>query len=162
VAETGRSWADAVQIAAAAFEEAESYLKPKAVYTPLLTGIGDWLADFAATDVKLGILSADTSENVRDFIKTHGLESKIQTYQSVDGDISKPDPRLYTALCHQLEVLPEQTLMVGDSTLDMMMAQAAGSAGRIGVTWGWKMPVAIAQADCLIDIPNQLRLRSVG
>jgi phosphoglycolate phosphatase len=159
VAETGRDWAEALQIAAGAFQEADSYLKPKAVHTPLIPHLGDWLAQFAQAQLKLGILSADTTDQVKAFIDTYQLSSKINAYQGVDGDtISKPDPRLYEAICRQLDVLPEQTLMVGDSTLDMMMARAAGSAGCIGVTWGWKIKVAIAQSDCIIAQPNDLRI----
>jgi phosphoglycolate phosphatase len=59
-------------------------------------------------------------------------------------------------------VPPIATLMVGDSTLDMAMAQAAGSAGGIGVAWGWTVRPVIAQADCVIDAPNQLEILSGG
>lgn len=159
VAETGRDWAEALQIAAAAFEEADSYLKPKAVHTPLLPRIGDWLSQFAQAGLKLGILSADTTDQVQAFAQTYQLSSKIYAYQGVDGDaISKPDPQLYEAICHKLDVSPEQTLMVGDSTLDMRMARAAGSAGGVGVTWGWTAKVAIAQSHCIITEPSGLRI----
>jgi phosphoglycolate phosphatase len=158
VAETGRDWAQALEIAIAAFTEADSYLKDKATHTPLFPELRDWLTQLAATDLKLGILSADTSQNVQSFVETYQLQALIAEYQGIDGLMSKPDPRLYEAICQQLEVPPSQTLMIGDSTLDMRMAQAAGSAGRIGVTWGWQQPVSIDQANCLIDQPQQLEV----
>jgi phosphoglycolate phosphatase len=159
VAETGRDWAEALMVAAVAFQEADSYLTPKASHTPLLPHIGDWLSELQQSGLKLGILSADTTDNVKAFIDTSGLSSRIHAYQGVDEmGMSKPDPRLYEAICQKLDVLPQQTLIIGDSTLDMQMARAAGSAGCIGVTWGWKMPVAIAQATCSIDEPQELKV----
>jgi phosphoglycolate phosphatase len=160
VSETGRDWAEALQIAVGAFQEADSYLKPKAVHTPLFADTGDWVAQFAQAGLKLGILSADTTASVKAFIDTYQLSSSISAYQGVDSDseFSKPDPRFYEAICHQLNVPPAQTLMVGDSTLDMMMAQAAHSAGCIGVIWGWKTKVAIAQSTCVIDRTSDLQI----
>jgi phosphoglycolate phosphatase len=158
VAETGRDWSQALQIAIAAFAEADSYWKEKAAHTPLFTGLQDWLSQLSVTGLKLGILSADTSNNIQSFIETYQLQPWISAYQGANETISKPDPRLYEAICQQLDVSPSQTLMIGDSTLDMMMAEAAGSAGRIGVTWGWQHPVSIGQANCLIEQPQQLRV----
>jgi phosphoglycolate phosphatase len=159
VAETGRAWAEALMVAAGAFQEAESYLTPKAIHTPLLPHIGDWLAKFQQSGLKLGILSADTTDNVKAFINASGISSRIHAYQSVDGTgMSKPDPRLYEAICQKLDVSPQQTLMIGDSTLDMQMATTARSAGCIGVTWGWKMSVAITQATCIISDPQELEI----
>jgi phosphoglycolate phosphatase len=158
VAETGRDWAQALRIAIAAFIEADSAWQDKATHTPLFPGLQDWLAQLAATGLKLGILSADTSQNVQHFIEIYQLQSFVSQHQGVDGILSKPDPRLYEAICQKLEVQPSQTVMIGDSTLDMTMAQAAGSAGRIGVTWGWQHPVSIDQANCLIEQPQQLEI----
>lgn len=161
VAETGRDWAEALMVAAGAFQEAESYLTPKAVHTPLLPQIGDWLSQLQQAGLKLGILSADTTDNVKAFINAHQLSARIHAYQGVDSmDLSKPDPRLYEAICQKLDVPPQHTLMIGDSTLDMQMARAAGSAGCIGVTWGWKTEVAIAQATCIMTEPQQLKILS--
>jgi phosphoglycolate phosphatase len=159
VAETGRDWAEALEIAAAAFQDAESYLNPKAVHTPLLPNLGDCLSYLQQSGLKLGILSADTTVNIKAFVETYGLSSMIAAYRGDDGEgPGKPDPSFYEHICRQLNVFPEQTVMVGDSTLDMKMARAAGSAGCVGVTWGWKMPAAIAQATCILHKPEELRV----
>jgi phosphoglycolate phosphatase len=159
VAETGRDWAEALEIAAAAFQDAESYLSPKTVHTPLLPNLGDCLSQLQQSGLKVGILSADTTANIKAFVETYGLSSMIAAYRGDDGEgPSKPDPTFYESICRQLKVSPEQTLMVGDSTLDMKMARAAGSSGCVGVTWGWTVPVAIAQATCILDQPENLRV----
>jgi phosphoglycolate phosphatase len=160
VAETGRDWSAALEIANVAFAEADSYLTQKAANTPLFSGLEDWLAQLANAGLKLSILSADTSENIQSFIETYELQPIVKHYQGVDGLISKPNPRLYDALCQKLDVQPEHTLMIGDSSLDMQMARAAGSGGAIGVTWGWQTAVQIQGADCLLDQPQQLEVMS--
>ncbi|HEY9828828.1 MAG TPA: HAD family hydrolase, partial [Stenomitos sp.] len=89
IAETGRDWAEALQIAVAAFQEADSFLPFKATHTPLLPGIGDWLAQLAASGLKLGILSADTADNIQSFIETYALNSSICNFQGAEGILSK-------------------------------------------------------------------------
>jgi phosphoglycolate phosphatase len=158
VAETGRDWSQALDTATAAFHEADSYLQDKAAQTPLFPELKSWLEQLKGAGLKLGILSADTSQNIQSFIATYQLESLITQYQGVDGLISKPDPRLYESLCQQLDIPPQQTLTVGDSTLDMKMAKAAGGAGGLGVTWGWETSVKIDCADGLLDRPHQLEI----
>jgi phosphoglycolate phosphatase len=48
---------------------------------------------------------------------------------------SKPDPQMVLSLLAELNVLPEHAVMIGDTSHDMGMAQAAG-IDRIGVTLG--------------------------
>jgi phosphoglycolate phosphatase len=159
VAETGQDWVAALRIADSAFTEAAGYLEPKAKHTPLFPDLKNWLPHLSGAGLKLGILSADTPENIQRFIETYQLNDLIVAYHGVDGEIAKPDPRLYAAICHKLDVSPGNTLMVGDSTADMVMAKAGGCSGCIGVTWGWQTKVRIARADCAIDQPNEVQIQ---
>jgi phosphoglycolate phosphatase len=49
--------------------------------------------------------------------------------------LSKPDPQMILSLLEELSVSPENAVMIGDTSHDMAMAQAAG-IDRIGVTLG--------------------------
>jgi len=49
--------------------------------------------------------------------------------------LSKPDPQMVLSLLDELDVLPEHAVMIGDTSHDMAMAQAAG-VDRIGITLG--------------------------
>jgi phosphoglycolate phosphatase len=158
IAETGRTWAEALQIAATAFQEADTYLQPKAPQTPLFADLHPWLTRFAQQGIKLGILSADITPHVQDFIAEYELTQIMQASLGSTDNLGKPDPAFYQQLCQALAVEPAQTLMIGDSTLDMVMAKSAGAAGGIGVTWGWQHPVAIEQADCLVGHPEVVRV----
>lgn len=147
IAETGKSWQESKQIAHRAFEEVESskYLSKNPQTAPLYDDVRDSLQSLAQQDLKLAILSADSTAEVEAFIANHQLEDYFQLFMGLDGEISKPDPRLFEQACADLQVLPEQTLMVGDTAADMIMAQAAGAAGTIAIC---------REQNCLINVAN--------
>ncbi|MEM8830532.1 MAG: HAD-IA family hydrolase [Cyanobacteria bacterium P01_G01_bin.19] len=135
IAETGRSWGESLKIARESFiEVAESkYLVKTAECAPLFPEVKSTLANFHHAGLKIGILSADSTSEVQKFVKNHQLQQYIDLSQGVDGKTFKPDPQLYIKACQALGVMPETTVMVGDSALDIEMARAAGAAGAIGV-----------------------------
>ena len=53
-----------------------------------------------------------------------------------DGIRPKPAPDMALAICERLGVPPEQAIMVGDTTADLMMARRAGYCCAIAVTSG--------------------------
>jgi phosphoglycolate phosphatase len=135
IAETGRSWYESREIAKSAFREvAESkYLTKTEKLAPLYEDVRETLQSFTDRGLKIGILSADSSKAVEDFVGNHQLQNFIQLSLGTNKEISKPDPRLFQQACEMLGVPPEQTLMVGDTSVDMVMAKAAKAAGTIGI-----------------------------
>jgi phosphoglycolate phosphatase len=160
VAETGRDWLEALEVAQSAFAEADSYLKPKAKHTPLFAGALETLVALTTAGITVGILSADLPEQIAEFIQHYDLTPYIQAYLGVTGTISKPDPTLFHQLCADLKVAPEQTLIVGDACTDIKMGQAAGAAGCIQVTWGWSSPPNLGsiKPDATISQWDQLQI----
>jgi phosphoglycolate phosphatase len=150
VAETGRDWLESMEIACSGFAEADKYLKRKADHTPLIDGGLDLLKSLAIAEFRVGFLSSDTTENVRDFVQKYQLESYIQLQMGIDQGPTKPDPVLFQQACASLGVAPETTLMIGDSQADIKMADAAGAAGCIGFTGGWTTPIHLDNADVAI------------
>ncbi|MEA5619915.1 HAD family hydrolase [Cronbergia sp. UHCC 0137] len=133
IAETGRGWFESIAIARQALEEAQQYIDQTP--SPLFVGSLDVLKYLSAAGLKLGILSAASSENVQKFVAIHQLSDYIQLSMGVDEGPSKPDPILFLQACQALGVEPRATLMVGDSAGDMQMARNAHAAGCIGITW---------------------------
>lgn len=156
VAETGRNWSEALEVVESAFDEADSYLKRKADHTSLLTDTLEALTALSNSGLKLGLLSADSSGNIQDFLAVYQLQGAFQATVGVDSTLSKPDPALFIDICAQLETPPSQTLMVGDSPIDMKMAKAAGAAGCVIVSWGWKAQVPTQLADITLENWQQL------
>ena len=138
IAETGRGWFESLKIARQALEEAEQYVGKTP--SPLFVGSLEILKSLSAAGLKLGILSAATTQEVKKFVNIHQLSDYLQLEKGVDDGPSKPDPTLFLEACQALGVSPAATLMVGDSIGDMQMARHAKAAGCIGITW-------IARAD---------------
>ena len=55
--------------------------------------------------------------------------------RTVDECFSKPHPQMLHELMEALVVLPERTLMIGDTSYDLQMAKNAG-VRSVGVTYG--------------------------
>lgn len=150
VAETGRDWVESLEIVASAFDEADRYMQNKAVQTPLFEGAARLLKSLRSVGLKLGVLSSDITENVRDFVRTYQLESYVTLEMGVFAGLSKPDPELFRQACQQLGVKPANALMVGDSQADVDMARSAGAAGCVAVSWGWTKAILPENADVAI------------
>lgn len=150
VAETGRGWLESLEIVRRAFEEADRALQKNAP-CPIFTGTKEVLKFLADGDLKLGILSADTSENVRRFVYHYQLEPYIQLQMGVDGGVSKPEASLFLEACQTLGVKPTSALMVGDSPVDIKMARNAQAAGCIGICWGKPARSHLEGADVIIS-----------
>lgn len=133
IAETGRGWLESRVIARRAFEEADQFLGTAP--SPLFVGSLEVLKYLSEAGLKLGILSAASTQRVRTFVERHQLGDYVQLQMGVDQGISKPDPALFLQACKKLGVEPSATLMVGDSSGDIEMARSAGAAGCIGICW---------------------------
>jgi phosphoglycolate phosphatase len=159
VAETGRGWLESLEVARKAFAEADRMLKDAAP-SPLFVGCLETLEQLSRAGLKLGIVSADTTSRVREFVARHRLEPYIQLEMGVDSGPSKPDPSLFLDACRSLDVEPSQTLMVGDSPLDIEMGKQAGAAGCIGICWGQPAAAHLETADATIAQLDEIQVLS--
>ena len=155
IAETGRGWFESLKIARQALDEAEKYIEKTP--SPLFVGSLDLLKYLQKGGVKLGILSAATSDEVHNFVKNHQLNDYIELEMGVDEGPGKPDPVLFLQACQALGVQPGATLMVGDSVGDMQMAHDAKAAGCIGITWVGK-PDNVRGADVVINQLDEIQI----
>ena len=101
----------------------------------LFVGVDALLRDLrTAPEILVGLATGKSRRGLNQFIERHDL-GWIATHQSADEHPSKPHPSmLYTAL-EETGIKPENAVMIGDTTYDLEMARAAGTAA-IGVTWG--------------------------
>jgi phosphoglycolate phosphatase len=142
---TGLEWSKSLTIAQQTFETADRQMGRKADFTPLFDGGTELLKNLHRAGLKLGILSADTTLNVQDFVQRYNLAPYLDLQQGTDEGVSKPDPQLFWQACSALAVSPAKTLMVGDSSADVQMAKAAGAIGCALATWGWTNATALKQ-----------------
>jgi phosphoglycolate phosphatase len=87
-------------------------------------------------DMMLGIATGKAKRGVNHLFDRCGWHSLFQTVQTSDNHPSKPAPDMILAALAETGVAPASTFMIGDTTYDMQMAQAAGVHG-LGVSWGY-------------------------
>jgi phosphoglycolate phosphatase len=161
IAETGRGWLESLSIAKKSFQEADQFLQNRSQEKPLFSGVLDCIKAFSESGLKIGIISADTTANIKIFIEQYHLSNYVQFGLGSDPEgFIKPDPRLFIQTCQSLAVAPEHTLMVGDAEGDIIMAKQANAAGAIGICWGQPQAVHLRNADVAIADLNQLSVIS--
>jgi phosphoglycolate phosphatase len=108
---------------------------------PLFPGAAPLLFNLAArADILLGIATGKSCRGVTRFIEQNGLRGVFATIQTADNAPSKPHPAMLLQAMGETGVPPEKTVMIGDTSYDMIMAACANVTG-IGVSWGYH-PVA--------------------
>ncbi|WP_439576054.1 HAD-IA family hydrolase [Phreatobacter sp.] len=120
---------------------------------PLFSGAAEAVRALAARDdVLLGIATGKSQRGVRVVLGHHGLFDLFSTIQTADDAPSKPHPAMIAQAMAAVGASPHETVMIGDTTFDLAMAQAAGVAA-IGVSWGYHPRAALAglAPDLLID-----------
>lgn len=164
IAETGRGWVQAMEIARSAFLEADDSsqrnLLRKAEQTPPIEGAIELIQSLSSVNLKLGILSSDSTEQIQDFVKKYNLESYFHCLVGTDGYANKSDPKLLQQLISKLEILPAQTLMVGDAEIDLQIAHRAGLAGCIAMTGGWSTPIQLLGATAVARSLHEIKIFS--
>lgn len=86
-----------------------------------------------------------------------GLQRFFDASRCADETASKPDSRMLLELLAQLEVPPDEALMVGDTTFDLEMAARAG-VRSIGVSHGAHDEDALAAHAPIVIVPDLVTL----
>lgn len=122
---------------------------------PGVRGVIDKLA--ARDDVVLGIATGKSQRGVAAVLSHHGLEGLFSTIQTADDAPSKPHPAMVLQAMAATGAEPMDTVLIGDTSFDMVMARAAG-ARAIGVTWGYHTTELLRQsgAERLVSDADEL------
>ena len=84
---------------------------------------------------KLAVATGKGRRGLNSALEHCGLGNYFHATRTVDECFSKPHPQMLDELMDHLVVMPERTLMIGDTSYDLHMAQNAG-VSAIGVTYG--------------------------
>jgi phosphoglycolate phosphatase len=113
---------------------------------PLFPGAGECLDRLSGReDVLLGIATGKSRRGVSHLLERHDWQKVFATIQTADDAPSKPHPGMILQAMEELGVMPQDTVMIGDSSYDMAMARAAGVLS-IGVSWGFQPVAALTEA----------------
>jgi phosphoglycolate phosphatase len=103
----------------------------------------------ARPDVVLGVATGKSRRGLDKLIEAHGLEGMFITQQVADFHPSKPHPSMLLQALGDTGIAAADAVMLGDTSFDMEMAQAAGVTG-IGVSWGYHAPARLTAAKHLV------------
>jgi phosphoglycolate phosphatase len=106
------------------------------VEEPLYEGMVDLLDALEGDGWLLGIATGKSDRGLRLCLERHGLSRRFMTLQRADRHPSKPHPSMIEAALAEAGAQPHLSMMIGDTSFDMMMARAAGVTA-VGVAWGY-------------------------
>ena len=140
------------------------YRVHKLDHTYVYEGVLDALAAIARAlpDTSIAVLTNKPVRPSEEICSALGLAPHcFRIYGGNSFETKKPDPLGLETLMREAAATPEQTLMIGDSDVDVLTARNAG-ASVIGCRFGLA-PHSLADAppDCLVDSPSEW-LESIG
>jgi phosphoglycolate phosphatase len=98
-------------------------------------GALDLLARLQEQDYLIGLVTSRANNRLGELLEKHGLGGCFVTRKTADMGPGKPNPHLLIAAMDELGVSRDRTVMIGDTTFDVLMARNAGAAA-VGVSWG--------------------------
>lgn len=134
------------------------YGKCCASKSQLYEGVMEFLQYLQADAVTMGLITNKPIGFTEPLLELFQLQQYFTIVLGGDSlEQKKPDPLPLNHAMQQLQVTPEQTLMVGDSRSDIHAARAAGCP-VVAVSYGYNHgePVSIYQPDRVVD--NMLEL----
>jgi len=103
---------------------------------PMFRGASGLMMDLAAQEnIILGLATGKSRRGVDRFLAQNDLKGIFATIQTADTAPSKPHPAMIEQAMHETGATPAETVMIGDTSYDMIMARMAG-VNSIGVLWG--------------------------
>ncbi len=123
----------------------------------LFSGAAELIVELNKRGYKLAVATGKGRRGLNLALEHSELTRQFHATRTVDECFSKPHPQMLDELMDQLVVLPERTLMIGDTSYDLQMAKNAG-VSAIGVTYGaqqaerWLDLNPIAKFDTFSDL----------
>jgi len=102
---------------------------------PLFAGAADTIKTLNRRGFKLAVATGKSRRGLNLALEHTQLRNYFHATKTVDECFSKPHPQMLDELMDELIALPERTLMIGDTSYDLQMAQNAG-VHAIGVSYG--------------------------
>lgn len=101
----------------------------------MFDGVNEMLQDLSQQGYFLAVATGKSRVGLNRSLNAAGLLSTFDATRCADETFSKPHPAMLQELTRELGQDLRRTVMIGDTTHDLMMAQNAGSSG-IAVEYG--------------------------
>jgi phosphoglycolate phosphatase len=103
--------------------------------SPLFSGIEAMLAELQTPNLQLAVATGKGRKGLDRVLNNTALGKYFSASRCSDETQSKPHPQMLLELMNECSVSPARTIMIGDTTYDMEMANRAG-VDAIAVTYG--------------------------
>lgn len=101
----------------------------------LFDGVLPMLDALKARGHRLAVATGKSRRGLNEVLATVALRDLFDDSRTADETSGKPHPQMLLELMEALDVTPERTLMIGDTTHDLQLAINAGCAS-VGVSYG--------------------------
>lgn len=115
----------------------------------LFDGVEDLLGELAAAGHVLAVATGKSRVGLDRALMHSGLGIHFQASRCADECFSKPHPQMLEELMAEFGVVPERTLMIGDTSHDIQMAANAG-VDALAVTYGAHSHDYLAEQEPLV------------
>jgi phosphoglycolate phosphatase len=102
---------------------------------PLFEGVDEAIAGLSEQGFMLAVATGKGRNGLNQSLQRCGLQPHFLATRCVDECFSKPHPQMLLEIMDELGAVPERTLMVGDTSYDLQMAQNAG-VDSVAVSYG--------------------------
>ncbi|MGY8986548.1 MAG: HAD-IA family hydrolase [Sphingomonadales bacterium] len=125
-----------VEVLVDGYRRAFHQLRKTENHEPLYDGTVEALDALANAGYIMGVATGKSKRGLVNTLAQHEISHHFVTLQTADDHPSKPHPQMLETAIREAGVLPEHTILIGDTSYDMGMAKNAGVIG-LGVSWGY-------------------------
>lgn len=134
------------------------YMHSWRVHTRPYPGITQLIAQLQHRHIQLAVLSNKPREFLDKQVQWFFPGNPFAAVVGAENEIPpKPDPTALLSITKTMGSQPENTLMVGDTAVDLRTAHAAGTIA-VGVLWGFRTrdELESAGAERLVSVPAEI------
>ena len=126
---------------------------------PLFGGARETIAELHDAGYWLGVATGKSRRGLDRALESTCMQQYFHATRTADQSFSKPDPAMLLELMDELAVNAERTLMIGDTTHDLQLAQNAG-VGAVAIGHGAHPPEQLQELNPLALVGNFTELRA--
>jgi len=108
----------------------------------LFRGVPELLESLRSRQHLLAVATGKSRRGLDEALQGADLKRWFDATRTADETRSKPHPQMLQELMAELDVAPERTLMIGDTSHDLMLAKNAGTAA-VAVAYGAHEPAEL-------------------
>ncbi len=126
---------------------------------PLFDGARETIIELHQTGYQLAVATGKSNAGLSRAMQATDMKQYFQATRTADQTFSKPHPAMLLELMDELNVSAERTLMVGDTTHDVLMAQNA-QVDVVAIEHGAHSAAQLQQLNPLALVGNFAQLRT--